>query len=160
MDITQTLLPGVGVRYDMTTRKGVPVSVVVHREGPADLCVSSKHDPDDVRLALHLDEEEIDALTDVLGAHRITQSMADVTRAIPGLETARLLVDAGSPFVGRPLGDTRARTLTGCSIVAVVRADDVIAAPTPAEPLLAGDSLVAIGSAQGLAQLRARLLSG
>jgi TrkA domain protein len=96
----------------------------------------------------------------VLGAHRITQSMADVTRAIPGLETARLLVDAGSPFVGRPLGDTRARTLTGCSIVAVVRADDVIAAPTPAEVLLAGDSLVAIGSTDGLSQLRTRLQSG
>lgn len=160
MDITQTLLPGVGVRYDMTTRKGVPVSVVVHREGPADLCVSSKHDPDDVRLALHLDEEEIDALTDVLGAHRITQSMADVTKAIPGLETERLLIEAGTPFVARPLGDTRARTLTGCSIVAIVRADDVIAAPTPSDLLQAGDSLVAIGSKEGLDQLRTRLQTG
>lgn len=157
MDITQTLLPGVGVRYDMTTRKGVPLSVVVHREGPADLCVSSKDDPDEVTVAISLSEEEIDALTDVLGAHRFSENMADLTREIPGLESARLAIDAGSPFAGHLLGDTRARTLTGCSIVAIVRGDDVIAAPTPAEPLEARDVLVAIGSRDGLEMLRTRL---
>lgn len=157
VDITQTLLPGVGVRYDMTTRKGVPLSVVVHREGPADLCVSSKTDPDDVRVAISLTEEEIDALTDVLGAHRITEGMADLTREIPGLDSARLVIDPDSPFVDRPLGTTKARTLTGCSIVAVVREDDVIAAPTPAEVLHADDALVVIGSKDGLDRLRTRL---
>lgn len=160
VNITQTLLPGVGVRYDMTTRKGVPVSVVVHREGPADLCVSSKDDPDDVRVALTLAEDEIDALTDVLGAHRITESMADLTREIPGLESARLSIEERTPFVGKPLGDTRARTLTGCSIVAIVRSDDVIAAPTPEDILHADDVLVAIGSKEGLDQLRRHLRSG
>ena len=57
MEITQTLLPGVGMRYDMTTTRGVPLSLVVHREGQADLCVLSRDDPDDVRLALSLDDQ-------------------------------------------------------------------------------------------------------
>lgn len=157
MEITQTLLPGIGVRYDMTTTKGVPLSVVVHREGQADLCVRGRDDPDDVQLALSLNEDEVDAVAELLGAARIADGMLDVTREIPGLESARLAVEPGSPFAGQPLGSTKARTLTGCSIVAIVREHEVLAAPGPLEPLAAGDTLVVVGSATGIDQLRIRL---
>lgn len=157
VEITQTLLPGVGMRYDMRTTKGVPLSIVVHREGQADLCVLSREDPDDVRLELSLNEDEVDALAELLGAARIAEGMLDVTREIPGLESARLAIEPGSPFAGHPLGSTKARTLTGCSIVAIVRGDDVLAAPGPEEPLAAGDTLVVVGSATGIDQLRVRL---
>jgi len=160
VEITQTLLPGVGMRYDMTTTRGVPLSIVVHREGQAEVCVLGRDDPDDVRVALSLDEDEVDALAELLGAARIADGMLDVTREIPGLESARLSIEPGSAFAGHPLGSTKARTLTGCSIVAIVRGDDVIAAPTPADTLLVDDSLVAIGSSEGLAALRERLQTG
>ena len=78
---------------------------------------------------------------------------------MPGLQSARLTIDEQSPYVGQALGDTRARTLTGCSVVAVVRGSDVVPSPTPQEPLGAGDVLVVIGSGEGLDKL-ARLLSG
>lgn len=157
MDITQTLLPGVGVRYDMTTTRGVPLSIVVHREGRADVCVLDRSDPDDVRVQLSLDEDEVDALAELLGAARIAEGMLDVTREIPGLESARLAIQEGSPFAGHPLGHTKARTLTGCSIVAIVRDEEVLAAPGPDEPLATGDTLVVVGSATGIEQLRVRL---
>lgn len=157
MEITQTLLPGVGMRYDMTTVKGVPLSIVVHRDGQADLCVRGIQDPDDVRLELSLNEDEVDALAELLGAARIAEGMLDVTREIPGLDSARLAIEPGSPFGGQQLGSTKARTLTGCSIVALVRGDEVIAAPGPAQPLAVGDVLVVTGSAAGIEQLRVRL---
>lgn len=160
MKLTQTLLPGVGVRYDMTTAKGVPLSLVVHREGDADLCVLGREDPDDVRLDLSLNEDEVAALGELLGAARIADGMLDVTREIPGLESARLVIEPGSAFAGQPLGSTKARTLTGCSIVAVVRENDVIAAPGPEQPLSAGDVIVVVGSATGIEQLRVRLQPG
>lgn len=160
MEITQTLLPGIGVRYDLTTRRGVPLSIVVHRDGQADLCVLGRDDPDDVRLELALADDEVDALADVLGAPRIAEGMLDFTREIPGLESARFRLEEGSAYAGRPLGATKARTRTGCSIVAIARADDVIAAPGPDDQLLGGDILVAIGSQEGLAQLRERLSRG
>lgn len=52
-----------------------------------------------------------------------------------------------------------ARTRTGCSIVAVVRDDNIVTSPEPHEVLHAGDVLVVIGSQQGLEQL-GTLLSG
>ncbi|WP_347755543.1 cation:proton antiporter regulatory subunit [Agrococcus sp. ProA11] len=159
MEITQTMLPGVGMRYDMTTVKGVPLSLVVHRDGHADVFVLGAEDPDEVRFSLSLNEREVDALAELLGAARIAEGMLDVTREIPGLDSARLAIEPGSPFDGETLSSTKARTLTGCSIVAIVRGDDVIAAPGPDQPLAAGDVLVVTGSATGIDQLRARLQS-
>lgn len=157
MDLEETLLPGVGVRYELTTRDGQRLGVVVAREGGADVCVYDPRDPDRATSLLRLSPEEADALAEVLGAPRLTQRLADLSREVPGLETARIPVPEGSPFAGRTLGDTRARTLTGCSIVAIVRDADVVPAPSPEDELRAGDVLVAIGSGTGLEQLDRRL---
>ena len=53
----------------------------------------------------------------------------------------------------RPLGDTRARTRTGASIVAIVRDEEVLASPGPAEMLHADDVLVVVGTEAGIASV-------
>ncbi|MGY1734545.1 cation:proton antiporter regulatory subunit [Geodermatophilus sp. SYSU D00684] len=157
VDLDETMLPGVGVRYGLTTRAGDRLAVVVQREGGAEVAVFDRRDPDRARAVFRLDAEETGVLAELLGAPRLTQRFVDLSREVPGLESARFLLRPGSPFDGRPLGDTRARTLTGCSIVAVVRENDVVPSPGPAEVLHAGDVLVAIGSDAGLTRLGARL---
>ena len=157
VDLEETLLPGVGIRYLLRTRSGELLGIVVRREGGAEIGVYDRRDPDQARSVLRLEPEEADALAEVLGAPRLTQRFADLSREVPGLESSRIPVLAGSPFAGRPLGDTRARTLTGCSVVAIVRDSDVVPSPGPQDVLRAGDVLVAIGSADGLATLEHRL---
>ena len=109
----------------------------------------------------HIEPDEANAVAEILGAPRLTQRSADLSREVPGLRSARIAPRARSPFDGRPLGETRARTRTrtGCSILAVVRDDDIVTSPEPHEVLHAGDVLVVIGSQQGLEQL-GTLLSG
>jgi TrkA domain protein len=157
VEFVETLLPGVGVRYELTTRAGLLLGIVVRREGGVELAVYDRNDPDQAREVLRLDADEADAVAEVLGAPRVTQRFADLSREVPGLQSARLPIHPGSPFADRPLGETRARTLTGCSIVAIVRDADVVASPGPQDPLHAGDVLVAIGSQTGLEQLQRRL---
>ena len=157
MDLEETLLPGVGVRYRLRTHAGEVLGVVVRREGSAELAVYDRRDPDRARSVLRLQPDEVDALAEVLGAPRLTQRFADLSREVPGLESGRFPIGAGSRFAGGPLGDTRARTLTGCSIVAIVRDTDVVPSPGPADTLLPGDVLVAIGSARGLEELERHL---
>jgi TrkA domain protein len=159
MDFVETLLPGVGVRYELTTRAGVLLGIIVRREGNVELAVYDRNDPDRAREVLRLDADEADAVAEVLGAPRVTQRFADLSREVPGLESARISIRSGSPFDGRRLGDTRARTVTGCSIVAVVRGVEVLTSPEPQQLLHAGDVLVVIGSRHGLERLEA-LLSG
>jgi TrkA domain protein len=117
-----------------------------------------QRDPDRALGVFRLSPEESDAIAEVLGAPRLTQRFADLSREVPGLESARFPIHPGSPFDGRPLGDTRARTLTGCSIVAIVRGADVVPSPGPADALHAGDVLVAIGAGRGLELLHERLM--
>ena len=157
MELEETLLPGVGVRYELGTRAGHLLAIVVQREGGAEISVYDRRDPDRARDVFRLTAEEADAVAEVLGAPRLTQRFADLSKEVPGLQSARFPIRPGSPFDGRSLGDTRARTLTGCSIVAIVRDADVVPSPTPADQLRAGDVLVAIGSSTGLEQLDRRL---
>ncbi len=154
------LLPGVGVRYDFTTPDGEHVGVVARRNGDFELVVYDRRDPDRVRHSARLDEAAAEALAQILGAPRITQRFADLSKEIPGLESARIELSPRSPYVGRPLGDTRARTRTGASIVAVVSGELIAASPGPDHPLRVGDVLVAIGTTDGLAGLADLLEQG
>lgn len=160
MEIVETLLPGVGIRYELATRSGRSLVVVVHRDGDVQLCSYDADDPDEASDQFQLDGDEAVALAELLGAARVTQRFADLSREVPGLESARLPITPESPYAGRLLGDTKARTRTSCSIVAVVRGDDITPAPGPEHPLQAGDVLVVIGGARGLEQLAALLEHG
>ncbi|MCK6208940.1 cation:proton antiporter regulatory subunit [Georgenia sp. EYE_87] len=157
MDVVETLLPGVGIKYELRTRTDLLIGIVVKREGPVEIAVYDSDDPDQARTVVHLDTDEADAVADILGAPRMAHRLADLSREVPGLNSARLSVRPGSPYAGKPLGETRARTLTGCSIVAVVRDSEIVPGPGPDEPLLEGDVLVAVGSEAGLEKLSSLL---
>lgn len=157
MDLVETLLPGVGIRYELATAQGVRLGIVVRREGSVEINTYDVSDPDSAQSVFHLTAEEANTLADVLGAPRLAERFADLSREVPGLRSGRFSLRAGTPYVDRPLGDTQARTRTGCSIVAVVRDNDVVTSPSPAEVLRADDVLVVIGSEQGLSELGARL---
>jgi TrkA domain protein len=151
MDVNEVLLPGVGVRYEFTDRDGNLVGVVARRDGEFEVVVYDVGDPDTARPAFRLDEDEAEALAQILGAPRIAERFADLTKEVPGLNAGQVEIREGSPFVDEPLGSTRARTRTGASVVAVVRDDNVIASPGPEEVLRAGDILVVIGTSTGIA---------
>ena len=154
MDVSETLLPGVGIRYEFETRSGAKVGLVSHRDGHVDLVVYDATDPDIGTEMITLTSAEAETVADLLGAPRIVERFADLSKEIPGLHAAQLEMPDGSRYIGRALGDTRARTLTGASIVAVVRGPDVIASPTPAQQLRSGDILVVVGTDDGIAKVR------
>lgn len=160
MEVKEVLLPGVGLRFEFENRDGDRIGVVARRSGDFEIVMYSRHDPDEAQQLFRLTGEEAEALAQILGAPRIAEHFADLTREVPGLIAGQVSIRPGSPFVDRPLGDTRARTRTGASIVAVVREEDVIASPGPAELLRAGDVLVVIGTEVGIAGVETIVTSG
>ncbi|PXX11092.1 cation:proton antiporter regulatory subunit [Mycolicibacterium moriokaense] len=151
MDVKEVLLPGVGLRFEFENHDGDRIGVVARRTGEFEIVVYPKHDPDRAQQVFRLTEDEAEALAQILGAPRIAERFADLTREVPGLRAGQVVIRPGGAFVDRPLGDTRARTRTGASIVAIVRDDEVIASPGPSETLRAGDVLVVIGTDDGIA---------
>lgn len=151
MDVNEVLLPGVGLRYEFITEMGIRIGIIAERSGAFEFVTYSEADPDASQSLLRLTGAEADTVAEILGAPRIAERFADLTREIPGLAAGQIEIEPGSAYVDRPLGETRARTRTGASIVAIVRGDDVIASPTPDEILRAGDVLVVIGTHEGIA---------
>ena len=151
MDVKEVLLPGVGLRYEFTSHTGDRIGIIARRGGDFDVVLYGPDDPDQAKPVLHLTDAEAEAVAQILGAPRIAERFTELSKGLPGIETGQVHIVAGSPFVDHPLGDTRARTRTGASIVAIVRNEEVLASPGPAEILRARDVLIVIGTEDGIA---------
>lgn len=160
MEVKEVLLPGVGLRYEFDNRDGDRIGVIARRSGDFEVVVYSAADPDQARPVFRLTDEEADALAQILGAPRMVERFADLTKEVPGLDAGQVEVAPGSPFVDRALGQTRARTRTGASIVAIVRDEEVLASPGPEEVLHAHDVLVVIGTEDGITRVRQIIVQG
>jgi len=155
MDVRETLLPGVGLRYEFDNTDGDRIGVITHRGGDVEVFVCpAATDPDRARRVFRLSEREAEAMAQILGAPRMVERFADLTKEVPGLSAGQVEVGPQSTYAGRPLGDTKARTRTGASIVAIVRGEQVLASPGPDEILRAHDVLVVIGTDDGIAGVR------
>jgi TrkA domain protein len=158
VEIEQTALPGIGTRHVIVAQSGRRVGVVTHRNGRRELIIYEADDPDTAAASLTLTSDEADTLAELLGAPRILQRLAKMHRELEGLVSEQVIITSDSPYVGRTLGDTQARTRTGASIVAVVRAGEVHASPGPDFGFAARDIVVVVGTAEGASGV-ARILT-
>lgn len=152
--VTETQLPGVGVRYEFRAGNGDLIGVVHHHGGQREVVVYDRDDPDRGQTRLDLTADDARTLTDVLGATQVTEALGAVQHRIEGLALDWLDVPATSPLAGRTIGDGELRSRTGASIVAVIRGTTTEPAPGPDFTLAPGDVAVAVGTAAGLVELR------
>jgi TrkA domain protein len=160
VEVEQTALPGIGLRHDFTTRAGQRIGIVSHRTGRRDLVIYDKDDPDCACQTVKLNDEEADALVELLGAPRIVQRLNALHQQVEGLVSVQLAVPAGSPYSGRAMGEARVRTRTSASIVAIVRGGQVFASPGPDFEFAEGDVVVVVGSADSTADVASILADG
>ncbi|MFB7654010.1 MULTISPECIES: cation:proton antiporter regulatory subunit [unclassified Streptomyces] len=154
----RTPLPGIGVRYDLVTRERRRFSVVAERDGARTLSGYRQDDPDDRAFSVRLSADEAAAVVDALMPAHHSPSLLSTTEL--GLVAERIVLPAASHWNGRLLGDTRTRTDTGVSIVAVLRRAEALPSPGPGFRLAGGDTLIVIGTREGVDAAAALLLRG
>src|SRR5262245_16657793 len=145
---SRTPLPGIGVRYDLTTRERRRLSVVAHHDGSRTLSAYRDDDPDACALSVQLSGGEAEALVEALKPTHHSPNLLSTTEL--GLVAERVSLSAASHWNGRLLGETRMRTETGVSILAVLRRADAIPSPGPDFRLAGGDTLIVIGTREGV----------
>ncbi|MFJ6696534.1 cation:proton antiporter regulatory subunit [Streptomyces sp. NPDC091272] len=155
MGTRRSTLPGIGSQYDFVTEGGRHISVVVHHDGRRFLGFYDESDPDACRQAIPLSQDEATALAHLLDAAPIDAVRTDGI----DLVTEHIPVTSRSPYGGKLLGDTKARSRTGASIVAVLRRASAHPSPEPAFRLAIGDTLVAVGTREGVDAL-AEIIAG
>ena len=151
VDVRRVTLPGVGVLHSFETADGAEVAVVAHRTGSSDLVSrpAGARDDDDA-VTVRLDEEEAHTLAELLGGTRIVESIAELDE-LPGVPIDWMTVDEGDAIVGRPLGEVPAAS--GVAIVAIVRDDHAHPSPGAEFVVQPGDTVVAVGPTEQIAEV-------
>ncbi|HEX2030237.1 MAG TPA: cation:proton antiporter regulatory subunit [Actinomycetota bacterium] len=158
-EINETRLPGLGIRYDFVTGRGNRLGVLHHRTGRRELLIYDPKDPDSCRDVIALSEDDSHTLAELLGGSRISEQLDHLQR-VEGLAIDWLSVSEGSPYSGKTIGDTQARSRTGVSVVAVLRGEEAFPAPAPNFGLHAGDTMLVVGTPRGIEDLAVLLHSG
>ena len=99
-EVTETHLPGVGIRHDFTTASGERVGVLVHRSGRRELLLYGRDDPDACVTALHLSAEDTRTLAEVLGATQVSEVLAEVQQRLEGVAIEWFTIPDRSPVAG------------------------------------------------------------
>ncbi|WP_086558454.1 cation:proton antiporter regulatory subunit [Streptomyces africanus] len=146
--LSSTPLPGIGVRYDLTTGDSRRLSVVAHRDGHRTISAYREDDPDACDLSVRLTAEEAAMVIDALMPAHHTPNLLSTTDL--GLVAERIELSGTSHWNGRLLGESRIRTDTGASVVAVLRRAEAIPSPAPDFRLAGGDTLIVIGTREGV----------
>ena len=139
VEVTETKLPGIGMRHDFLTENGRRVGVVSHRNGQRDLVVFSKDDPDSCSAVLPMSASEADALAQFLGSGRIVEKLATLSAQISSLATGKVRIAHGS---------------TGAWVVEWMRDREFVASPGPETGLRGGDTLVVVGTPTAIDELK------
>ncbi|QXE38396.1 potassium transporter TrkA [Streptomyces sp. GMY02] len=154
--VSKTALPGVGTRYDLNTEAGKHLSVVVHQDGRRIIAFHDPEDDDNCKEAVSLAPYEATALSKLL----VPDPVAHLHQHLEiDLLTEHIPVTKRSPYAGRTLGSAQVRTRTGASIVAVLRRTAAFPSPTPDFRFASGDTLVVVGTREGVDAV-AELITG
>ncbi|MFM8870470.1 MAG: cation:proton antiporter regulatory subunit [Actinomycetota bacterium] len=151
VEIFETPLPGIGVRYEFNTEIGRRVGVLVHRDGHRDMLVYCEDEADSCSETVRLSLAESASLVELLGGTKITERLSDLRHEVQGLSIEWVSLDVQSPLAGKTIGDGKIRTASGASVVAVLRGSDSFPGPGPEFTLQAGDTALVIGSVEGVA---------
>jgi TrkA domain protein len=156
-EVREVNLPGVGVRHDFTTDRGLPLAVLVHHDGRRELLVYDKNDPDACSSTIKLTIDESRTLSELLGASQVAAEVSAAQHEIEGAAIQWIQIPVGSDADGTTIGAGGFRAKLGTSIIAVIRDREPIPAPDADFELQGDDMVVAVGSSEGLHALRALL---
>ena len=143
--VTETDLPGVGVRFDLQTDSGRAVGVVVHQSGRRDLVVYDDRDIDRASESVELTEDEGHTLGELLGGSPVLEHLDDAVHRLEDLVISWIKISPKSSLAGQTLAEAALRTHTGAGVVALVSGSGSIPIPAGTERLEAGDTAVVVG---------------
>ena len=143
--VTETDLPGVGIRFDLQTDAGRCVGVVAHQTGRRDLVVYDERDIDRACESVELTEDEGHTLGEMLGGSPVLEHLDDAVHRLEDLVIEWVTIHAESPLAGLTLAEAALRARTGAGVVALVGDSGSIPIPGGEDRLEAGATAVVVG---------------
>jgi len=161
VDLRETRLPGVGVKYAFRTAMGGRVSVILHNDGDRELYFYRRANDDEPTAVIELHDDEARQLGAVLGgAYERPKIVEELEMALGELTIEWVAVQPGSPAIGKSLAECAFRARTGVTVIAILREPEPISGAQPGDVIQEGDTLVVVGKAGQYAAFRRLLTEG
>ena len=145
IDLRETRLPGVGVKYTLRLDDGERLAIIMHNDGQRELYVF-QGDDEDPRAVVRLDDDEARQLGAVLGgAYERPKIVEELELALGELTIEWVPVPDDSPLLGQTLAECGFRAKTGITVIAILREPEPVAGAQPSDVVQKGDTLVTVG---------------
>jgi TrkA domain protein len=148
IDLRETRLPGIGVKYGFRLDAGGRISLILHNDGKRELYWFRRADADEPTAVITLDDDEARQLGAVLGgAYERPKIVEDLEMALGELQIEWVPVSDASPWIGKTLAEAQFRAKSGITIIAILREPEPISGAQPGDVIQRGDTLVTVGKA-------------
>jgi TrkA domain protein len=148
IELRETRLPGVGVKYAFRTGEGARLAIILHNDGDREIYFFRHEDDDDPTAVIRLDDDEARQLGAVLGgAYERPRIVEELEMALGELLIEWVKVPDDSPAIGHSLADCAFRARTGVTIIAILREPEPVTGAQPEDVIQVGDTLVTVGKA-------------
>ena len=161
VDLRETRLPGVGVKYAFRTAQGGRLSVIMHNDGQREIYFYRRSDDDEPTSVIELHDDEARQLGAIIGGgYERPKIVEELELALGELLIEWVAVPDTSPAIGHTLAECRLRAQTGVTVIAILREPEPVSGAQPDDFIQQGDTLVAVGKAGQFAQFRRLLADG
>jgi TrkA domain protein len=160
MDLRESRLPGIGVKYSFRTAAGGRVAVILHNDGRREIYFHRNALEEEPTAVIDLTDDEARQLGAVIGgAYERPKIVEDLEMALGELNIEWIRVPDDSPCIGKTLAECGFRARTGITVIAMLREPEPVVGAQPTDVVEHGDTLVTVGKAGDYPAFR-RLLDG
>jgi TrkA domain protein len=161
VDLRETRLPGIGVKYGFRAADGSRLAVILHNDGQREIYYYRHADDDEPRAVIHLHDDEARQLGAVIGgAYERPKIVEDLEMALGELTIEWVPVPDTSPAIGHTLAECGFRARTGITVIAILREPEPISGAQPHHVIERGDTLVTVGKGGAYPAFRRLLAEG
>jgi K+:H+ antiporter subunit KhtT len=161
VDLRETRLPGVGVKYTLRTAQGGKLAVILHVDGQREIYYYERASDDEPTAVIELHDDEARQLGAVIGgAYERPRIVEELEMALGELQIEWIHVPDDSPAIGKTLAECGLRAKTGVTVIAILREPEPISGAQPGDVIQRGDTLVAVGKAGQFTEFRRLLAEG
>ena len=148
IDLRETRLPGIGVKYGFRLDAGGRISLILHNDGKREVYWFRRADDEEPTAVITLDDDEARQLGALLGgAYERPKIVEDLEMALGELQIEWVAAPDTSPWIGKSLAEAQFRAKNGITVIAILREPEPISGAQPHHVIQPGDTLVTVGKA-------------